>query len=221
MSAYSSSKSIVLCLSDLSSLSSFASSAPLWFVKKNLDHSRRIASRLREKILYCLLAIALSLLLASCEEPPKIPQGSTVKIERVVTGQTIEITGFADQTPILEQVRLIGIEAPDLKQEPWGPDARQKLEQLIGEQQILLEADAQDKDRYDRKLAYLWRGEILLNEQLVKEGYALAIPRSPNTKYKQRLANAQEWARLMGRGIWNPEAPMRQTPAEFRNQNRK
>ena len=168
-----------------------------------------------------LFAIALSLLLVSCQEPPEIPQGSTVKVERVVTGQTIEITGFADQTPILEQVRLIGIEAPDLKQQPWGPDARQILEQLIGGQQVLLESDSQDKDRYDRKLAYLWRGEILLNEQLVKEGYALVVARSANTKYKQRLANAQEWARLMGHGIWNPEAPMRQTPAEFRNQNRK
>ncbi|HLO49036.1 MAG TPA: thermonuclease family protein [Kamptonema sp.] len=188
---------------------------------KNLDQTQRIVSKVGEKVVYCLLAIAFCLFLVSCEEPPEKPSGSTVKVEGVITGQSIEIAGFADQTPILEQVRLIGIEAPDLKQQPWGPEARQKLEQLIGGQQVLLESDAQDKDRYDRKLAYLWRGEILLNEQLVKEGYALVVARSPNTKYKQRLANAQEWARLMGRGIWNPEAPMRQTPAEFRNQNRK
>ena len=188
---------------------------------KNLDQTQPIALRVTQIVIYWLFAIALCLLLASCEQPPEIPQGSTVKVERVVSGQTIEIAGFADQTPILEQVRLIGIEAPDLKQQPWGPESKQKLEQLIGGQQVLLESDAQDKDRNDRKLAYLWRGEILLNEQLVKEGYALVVARSPNTKYKQRLANAQEWARLMGRGIWNPEQPMRQTPAEFRNQNRK
>ena len=192
-------------------------------VVKNLDQTEPIALRVTQIIIYWLFAIALCLLLASCEEPPEteIPQGSSVKVQRVVNGQTIEIRGFADQTPILEQVRLIGIEAPDLKQQPWGSDARQKLEQLIGGQEILLESDAQAQDRSDRKLAYLWRGKDLLNEELVKEGYALVVARSPNTKHKQRLANAQEWARLMGRGIWNPEQPMRQTPAEFRNQNRK
>jgi micrococcal nuclease len=59
----------------------------------------------------------------------------------------------------------------------------------------------------------------LLNEQLVKEGYVLAAPRSPNKKYDSRIARAQEYARLMGYGIWNPDQPMRLTPAEFRRQN--
>jgi micrococcal nuclease len=184
----------------------------LWFPKKSLIKS--------QKIVYCLLPIALNLLVVSCEELPQIPQGKTVKVERVVSGQTIEIVGFANQTPILQQVRLIGIQAPDLKQQPWGLAARQKLEELIGGKSVLLETDSPDRDQFDRQLAYLWQGEILLNEQLVKEGYALVVARSPNTKYQQRLANAQEWARIMGRGIWNPENPMRQTPTEFRDQNR-
>jgi len=55
---------------------------------------------------------------------------------------------------------------------------------------------------------------------MVKRGYALAKPRSPNTKYDQRLANAQAWARIMGVGIWDPEQPMGITPTEFRSQNR-
>jgi micrococcal nuclease len=195
---------------------------PLWLPKKPVIKW--------EKLVDCLLPIALNLLLVSCEKLPKIsqnstlkpaiPQGKTVKVERVVSGQTIEIKGFANQTVILEQVRLIGIQAPDLKQQPWGQASQQKLEQLIGGKQVLLETDTQTQDQFDRQLAYLWQGEKLLNEELVKEGYALVTKRSPNTKYQQRLANAQEWARIMGRGIWNPENPMRQSPAEFRNQNR-
>ncbi|OCQ92481.1 nuclease [Oscillatoriales cyanobacterium USR001] len=172
-------------------------------------------------MIYCLFSIALNLALISCEKIHEIPQGKILKVERVVNGQTIEIAGFANQTPILEQVRLMGIEAPDLKQQPWGQAAQQKLEELIDGKQVLLETDTQDKDQFDRQVAYLWQGEILLNEQLIKEGYALVTTRSPNTKYQQRLANAQEWARIMGRGIWNPENPMRQTPAEFRNQHKK
>ncbi|TAF34883.1 MAG: thermonuclease family protein [Oscillatoriales cyanobacterium] len=137
-------------------------------------------------MLYRLFAIALCVLLASCQ-----------------------------------QIRLIGIDAPDLKQQPWGEAAKQRLEQLIGGKEVLLESDIEPKDQFDRKLAYLWQDKILLNELLVKEGYVLASVRSRNTKYRQRLANAQEWARLMGKGLWNPERALRQTPAEFRQQNQK
>ena len=56
---------------------------------------------------------------------------------------------------------------------------------------------------------------------MVKEGLALAGPDFPNTKYMERLINAQERARLMGIGIWNPTQPMRQTPGQFRRQNLK
>jgi len=76
------------------------------------------------------------------------------------------------------------------------------------------------QDKFGRTLAYVWKDEVLLNEQLVKDGYALFVARSPNHKYDLPLERAQQWARLMGNGIWNPEKPMRLTPAEFRNQNR-
>ncbi|WP_245876324.1 thermonuclease family protein [Tychonema bourrellyi] len=170
--------------------------------------------------LYRLLSIALCLLLASCQKPV-IPTGTLVQVQRTVTGQTIEIITTVDQIALLEQIRLIGIEVPDLKQQPWGEAAKNKLEQLIGGKQVLLELDVEEKDGFDRKLAYLWQNQVLVNEQLVKEGYALATVRSRNTKYHQRLVNAQEWARLMGKGIWNPKQPLRQTPAEFRRQNQK
>ena len=171
-------------------------------------------------MLYRLCAIALCLLLASCEKPES-PQGTIAKVERAISGQTIEVISTANKIALLEQIRLIGIDAPDLKQQPWGEAAKQRLEELIGGKQVLLESDIEEKDQFDRKLAYLWQDEILLNEQLIKEGYALASVRSPNTKYQQRLVNAQEWARLMGKGLWNPERALRQTPPEFRQQNRK
>ena len=59
----------------------------------------------------------------------------------------------------------------------------------------------------------------LLNEEVLKQGYAIFVGRSPNHKYDQRLERAQQWARLMGKGIWNPENPMRLPPAEFRRRN--
>lgn len=170
------------------------------------------------------IAIFLSclLLLFACQPQKKLEQSIQVqtKVAQVVSGQTLEVIGLAEQPNLISQVRLLGIDAPDLQQRPWGNAAKQRLETLVGEQPVILEFDVESKDRFERTLAYVWKDGVLLNEQLVKEGYALFMARSPNRKHNQRLERAQQWARLMGQGIWNPEKPMRLTPAEFRRQNR-
>ncbi len=168
------------------------------------------------------------LLLVGCQ-PGHAPTGMTVnvQVQRVVSGQTLDVLNPSQPSGLIERVRLIGIEAPDLKQEPWGSAAKNRFEQMISQtvdqqfvlQPVILERDVQEKDSSGRWLAYVWVNGVLLNEQLIKEGYVLAAPRSPNKKYDERLAHAQEYARIMGVGIWNPDQPMRLTPAEFRRQN--
>jgi micrococcal nuclease len=168
-------------------------------------------------ILVCLL------LLVSCQgkSPPTVNE-ALVKVARVVSGQSLEVLGMAEQPNLISQVRLIGIDAPDLRQQPWGDDAKEALEALMGsaEQPVKLEFDIETKDKIGRTLAYVWKDNVLLNEQMVKQGYGLFVARSPNHKYDQLLERAQQWARLMGQGIWNPEKPMRLTPAELRRRFR-
>lgn len=166
-----------------------------------------------------LFLIGICCLLVSCH-PTEIPQGTLVKVQRVLSGQTLEVLSRAGQIPLVETVRLLGIDAPDLKQTPWGPKAQDYLAQWLQDQSVLLESDGEATDGYQRRLAYIWKDQILVNEQLVKEGYVLVNTRGSNSKYEQRLADAQDWARIMGRGIWNPDEPLRQTPAEFRDQRR-
>jgi micrococcal nuclease len=153
--------------------------------------------------------------------------GITVQVQRVVSGHTLDVLNPTQQPALIERVRLIGVEAPDLKQQPWGEAAKNRLEQILskptGQQlaldAVFLEPDVQEKDSSGRWLAYVWHNGVLLNEQLIKQGYVLAAPRLPNRKYDSRFARAQEYARIMGYGIWNPDQPMRLTPAEFRRQN--
>lgn len=168
-------------------------------------------------VLFCLL------LLVSCQvKNQPTDNQALVKVARVVSGQSLEVLGMAEQPNLISQVRLIGIETPDLRQRPWGDEAKQLLETLIGnaEKPVMLEFDLEARDKIGRTLAYVWKDKVFLNEELVKQGYALFVGRSPNHKYDQRLERAQQWARLMGQGIWNSEKPMRLTPAEFRRQNR-
>jgi micrococcal nuclease len=150
------------------------------------------------------------------------PQGTAIRVQRVLSGQTIEWTDNSQQPPTIKKVRLIGVESPDWQQQPWSGEAKVALEKLLGGESansnVILEFDSESEDAYGRSLAYVWKDGVLANEELVKQGYVLAVSRSPNTKYEQRLADAQDYARVMGLGIWRSDRPMRQTPAEFQRQ---
>ncbi|OUL32967.1 nuclease [Nostoc sp. 106C] len=170
-----------------------------------------------------IVILACLILLVSCQANNQLTANQVqVKVARVVSGQSLEVLGMAEQPNLISQVRLIGIDAPDIRQRPWGDKAKQGLETLIGsaEQIVTLEFDIEPKDKIGRTLAYVWKDKVLLNEELVKQGYVLFVGRSPNHKYDQRLERAQQWARIMGQGIWQSEKPMRLTPAEFRRQYR-
>lgn len=166
--------------------------------------------------IFCLCLI----LLASCQ-PDKSPQGQAAVVQRAVSGQTLEVVFAAQKTPLIETVRLSGISAPDRQQQPWGSEAQQELSRLLGRKAaVVLEFETEAKDRFGRRWAAVWHEGTLVNETLVAGGYALVETRSPQSRYRQRLLRAQECARLMGYGIWNPQQPLRQTPAEFRARSR-
>lgn len=166
-----------------------------------------------------LVTVFCLILLGGCQST-STPQGVTLSVERVVSGQTLEVVDPQKQTDSTVRVQLIGISAPDLRQRPWGEITRERLQEMIGEKPVLLESDLELKDQFDRQLAYIWQDGKLLNEQLLREGRALFRPRSLNRKYDERLERAQEYARVMGLGIWNPEQPLRLPPEQFRQQYR-
>ncbi|MBD1997859.1 thermonuclease family protein [Leptolyngbya sp. FACHB-541] len=162
------------------------------------------------------LLLLCCLLLMGCQASIK-PQGTAVQVSRAVSGQTIEVLDPTGQTVLNQEVRLIGIDAPHPEQEPWGTEARERLAELVEGQTVLLEADVATRDSYDRIWGYVWLNDLLVNQQLVEDGLALAVG-PPHPKYGDRLTRAQEKARLLGVGIWNPQQPMRQLPCEFRQQ---
>lgn len=192
--------------------------------------------KLRQRV-QCLVWSLVCLLLTSCQVAAA-PAGLALSVDRVVTAQLIEVEGVHlrpdIQVPVqlinaqvlegesatppdtVESVQLIGIEAPDLNQQPWGEVARAKLSQWIGNQPVLLESDVESRLPDGRRLAYVWQRGELLNEKLVAEGYALAVSQTPNQKYDRRLSRAQDRARILGLGIWNPQQPMTLTPEQFR-----
>lgn len=164
-----------------------------------------------------IVGLWLLLTLVSCQPAP-VPAGDRARVTKALSGMTLEVLPV--QQTQTERVRLIGVTAPALGQNPWDQRAQTYLQTLTVGKTVLLEADVEPtfrpKQGPPQRLAYIWVDSTLLNEKIIAEGYVLAGSRSPNLKYEQRLTRAQERARLGGIGIWNPKQPMRQTPAEFR-----
>lgn len=122
---------------------------------------------------------------------------------RVVDGDTIEVT-FNGQK---EKVRLIGVDTPETVhpakgEEPYGREASNYTKSRLAGQTVNLEFDVQEKDQYGRLLAYIWLGNEMFNETLVREGYAQIATFPPNVKYVDRFRVAQEAARSQNKGLW-------------------
>lgn len=120
-----------------------------------------------------------------------------------------------------EKVRLIGIDAPEIGQKPWGVEAKKYLETILSSSgwKVRLEFDIDKRDKYGRILAYLWttRGEMV-NLLMLKKGYALLSTFPPNVKYVNDLRTAQREAKDGGFGIWG-EKGLKERPGDYRREH--
>jgi micrococcal nuclease len=102
------------------------------------------------------------------------------------------------------RIRLIGIDSPESQQQPAGEKARAALLRLLPPgSTVQLETDVAPTDRYGRTLAYVWSGSTLVNEVMVRDGWAVLYTVPPNVSYAERLGAAQAEARARGTGLWS------------------
>ena len=127
-------------------------------------------------------------------------------VTRAVDGDTIRVMREGQEVVI----RLIGINtpetvAPDRPVECYGPEASERTKELVSGQQVWLEYDevTGEKDKYDRTLAYVWLSpDQMLNETLVREGYAEERTYQDGYRYQDRLRQAEDAAQAAGAGLW-------------------
>jgi micrococcal nuclease len=149
-------------------------------------------------------------------EAKRVDEGS-LYVEKVSDGDTIE----AVVQGRVERIRLIGIDAPELDQRPWGRKSKKFLQDLISSAgwQLGIEYDVEQRDKHDRILAYLWtRDGKMINEEMVRNGYAVLFTFPPNVKHADRLAAAQVIARENELGVWG-KGGLRQQPSDYRKEH--
>lgn len=138
------------------------------------------------------------------------PDGPTERAEviRVVDGDTISVRVGGRE----ERVRYIGLDAPEVANvgagtvaECGGDEARTANGRLVAGEQLVLERDVSDRDRFGRLLRHAWLegGEWrLIGLELVESGAAEARSYPPDTRRDDELEAAERRARDRGAGIW-------------------
>ncbi len=126
-------------------------------------------------------------------------------ISEVTDGDTVEVAPAIEGE---EDVRLIGVDTPEVAGSPAGPQpyaeqAAVYAERSLAGRQVMLEFDVEKKDDYGRVLAYVRLDGGMFNRSLLREGYAQVATFPPNTRYRQRFENDQAEARAAKRGIWS------------------
>ncbi len=136
---------------------------------------------------------------STSETKQQISQNTTVT--RVIDGDTVEIQGGA-------KVRYIGIDTPESVKpntpiQCFAKEASEKNKELVLGKEVRLEKDVSETDKYGRLLRYVYVGDTMINEVLVKEGYAHAVSYPPDVKYQEKLRFAEQFARENNKGLWN------------------
>ena len=163
-------------------------------------------SRVRLIIGLVVLAVAAYTATAGSSHPAPSGSPSAGKVTRVVDGDTIHVSvGGRDET-----VRYIGVDTPE-SVEPGTPvqcfakRASAFNERLVAGERVRLVRDAEERDRYGRLLAYVYRARDgrFVNAALVRGGYAVPLTIPPNVAHADQFRGFAATARRKGRGLWS------------------
>ncbi len=152
----------------------------------------------KEAVLLVVSLIILSgIMLSGCQSITGFyaDEKQTAIVTRVTDGDTITIEGG-------KRVRLLGINCPE-KGEPFYSEGKKFVEQILLYKEVELERDVIDKDQYGRILRYIWLGGELVNEEIIRQGLAVAQIYEPNHKYNELIAEAEKTAIDDKLGIWS------------------
>jgi len=147
------------------------------------------------------------------------------KVIKVIDGDTIAINdnNRPDEKWRYQPVRLIGIDAPESRENPkmyrdlkrnnsskekilsLGEKSSNYLKNIIKPgDEVELEFDVSKTDQYRKRwYAYVYLSDgTFLNEKLAKDGFVLQMTVPPNTRYAEKFSQAILEAKQNNKGLW-------------------
>ena len=145
----------------------------------------------------------------SLEEAQQITGNTAIPVDYVSAndGDTISVTMNGEK----ERVRLLMIDTPEMNYNkgepmPFAEDAKEFTVNLLENADTveLLFDKGPETDHYDRLLAYIYIDGVMLQESLLKEGYAaVRYINKPNNSLEQQFRDIQADAEAAKVNIWS------------------
>lgn len=126
-----------------------------------------------------------------------------VKVTSVVDGDTIKVK-LGTKT---ETIRIIGIDTPETvdPRKPvqcYGKEASARMKKLVNGKTVTLQKNpAEERDKYDRLLRYVFIGSKDIGASMIQDGYAFSYKEFPHPKldaYNKLETNAKNG----NKGLW-------------------
>jgi micrococcal nuclease len=158
-----------------------------------------------------LVLVIAAAAVASCNRDEVVFERlpATCTVEHVSDGDTIRVSGCPESS-----VRLLLVDAPEVAHpargtqpaadaECFGPEAAAYLaSRLAPGTAVRLERGVLDADQFGRALRYAWIGDELINETLIREGYAVRYRAAEDRTHLARIMAAEDAAKSARRGLW-------------------
>jgi len=168
------------------------------------------------------------LILVAASALPLQAQQESASVLRVLDGETLKI----DRNGQKELIKLIGLDVPKSKMHSkaerdaiqsrqdfpsmtsMGIEAMQFLKRLVKSgDTVAIEFDVVTRDKEGMLLGYIYLPDgRMLNQEMLRAGYAYLAISTPNVKYQERLLQARAEAWKKGRGVWKKKT----TPQSLR-----
>lgn len=140
---------------------------------------------------------------------PTNPQYEYYSVSSVVDGDTIKV----NVSGTIETLRLIGMDTPETvdPRKPvqcFGKEASNKAKELLTGKKVRIEKDSTqgDFDKYNRRLAYIYREDgLFYNKYMIEQGYAHEYTYNVPYEYQAEFKVAQKSAQDNLRGLWSPD----------------
>jgi len=143
-------------------------------------------------------------------QAPALAGRQQANVIRVIDGDTIQVE-MADQW---YSVRYIGIDTPEVG-DICADEATAANALLVLGKTVTLVKDISETDRYRRLLRYVYLGDMLVNAELVRQGYAQPVTYPPDVANADLFVDLASQAREAGVGCYstvqNAAPPSKQT----------
>jgi micrococcal nuclease len=139
---------------------------------------------------------------AGCVDPDA--ERVKAQVVRVIDGDTIVVNINGTDY----HLRYIGMDAPETGS-IGGSQATAYNSQLVSGKTVILVKDVSEVDRYDRLLRCVFVGNIFVNYEMVRAGYAHSGSWLPDTACDTVFSNAYTNAFTNQMGLWAPQSPVK------------